>query len=152
MIKINMFSCYSCFIMSTKIFQYSYPQTCQLNSEQVDIWILPLMHKNQHCLLKNILSKAEQMRAEKFYFTKHQRRFVTTHILLRLLLAKYINKQPQLLQFTYNQHGKPALINEEKLQFNISHSQETAVIAIGKTYELGIDIEFFSARNFHGVA
>ena len=37
------------------------------------------------------------------------------------------------------------------MQFNLSHSGELALLAIGQHHPLGIDLEFFSARPYEGI-
>ena len=37
------------------------------------------------------------------------------------------------------------------MEFNLSHSSELALLAVGHTHPLGIDLEFFSARPFQGI-
>lgn len=94
----------------------------------------------------------EWQRAQRFYFDHHRRRFIAAHAFLRLILARYVYKEAHLLQFTCNSHGKPTLIQGEGLQFNLSHSQEMALLAVGKDLPLGIDLEFFSSRPYLGIA
>lgn len=36
--------------------------------------------------------------------------------------------------------------------FNISHSRDYALLAIGQQHELGVDVEHFTQRPFHGIA
>lgn len=43
------------------------------------------------------------------------------------------------------------MINSQKLQFNISHTGEMAILAVGKTYPIGVDIERYSARPYEGI-
>jgi 4'-phosphopantetheinyl transferase len=71
--------------------------------------------------------------------------------MLRCILARYINLPPAELVFSYNQHGKPQLENDSSLQFNLSHSGDLALLAIGKEFPLGVDVEFFSARPYEGI-
>ena len=74
-----------------------------------------------------------------------QREFATTRAALRLLLSKYLPFATALdWQLLVNEYGKPELAPGQsriKLRFNVSHSQDKAVIAFGLTDELGVDIE-----------
>ena len=38
------------------------------------------------------------------------------------------------------------------MEFNLSHSQDLALLAIGQKFPLGIDLEFFSARPYQSIA
>ncbi len=48
--------------------------------------------------------------------------------------------------FKYNEYGKPYIANNlsEKLYFNTSHSEKTISVALSRSLELGIDIEYIS--------
>ena len=90
------------------------------------------------------------MRANRFHFARHQRRFTAARAGLRLILARYLQQSPTELTFTYNKHGKPELLNTS-LQFNLSHSGDSALLAVGNHFPLGIDLEFFSERPYEGI-
>ena len=94
--------------------------------------------------LKQTLSEDEQARAERFYFERDRRRFILRRGLLRLLLGDYLGVAANCVQFSYGHHGKPALtepFSEQKLQFNLSHSQGIALYAFALGRDLGVDVE-----------
>lgn len=122
---------------------------CVLKSDQIDIWLYPLHADNPEAKLR--LSPEEQHRAARFYFPRHQRRFTNAHSMLRSILARYLTEQPLNLNFTAGKYGKPELLNAPFLQFNLSHSGDMAILAVGKDYPLGIDLERFSARPYYGI-
>lgn len=122
---------------------------CTLKNTQIDIWQYPL-----HTIFTDavtLLSEDERTRANRFYFARHQRCFTVARAMLRVILGRYLKIPPHELLFTYNQHGKPALLNDPSLQFNLSHSGEYALLAVGKDRPVGIDLEFFSARPYEGI-
>lgn len=121
-----------------------------LKSNRVDLWVYSLNNNNPEAISQ--LSPDEQLRASRFYFSHHQRRFANAHHMLRLILGRYINEHPLSLDFATGQHGKPELVNAPFLQFNLSHSGETAVLAVSRDYPLGVDIEYFSSRPYDGIA
>lgn len=53
--------------------------------------------------------------------------------------------------FITGPQGKPALTNDLELQFNLSHSGDSALLAVGQHYPLGIDLEYFSDRPYIGI-
>lgn len=55
----------------------------------------------------------------------------------RLVLRQHLGSDPVLLR---HEHGKPYLA-DRRLSFNLSHSGELAVLAVGPA-ELGVDVEF----------
>ncbi|KTC88612.1 4'-phosphopantetheinyl transferase superfamily protein [Fluoribacter dumoffii] len=125
-------------------------QNCILNEARIDLWQFSLAHELKNAY--DLLNSEEQARAERFYFSKHKRRFSTARATLRIILSNYLNTPPEQLEFTYNAHGKPEVINAAKLQFNISHTGDLALLAVGKGFPLGVDIEKFSARPYAGIA
>ncbi len=122
---------------------------CVLKSDRIDIWRYPLHEDNPEAKLQ--LSPDEQHRAARFHFPRHQRRFTNAHRMLRLILARYLNEHPLNLNFSTGQYGKPELVNAPFLQFNLSHSGDMAILAVGKDYPLGVDLEHFSARPYYGI-
>lgn len=119
-----------------------------IQDQRVDIWQFPLDTAFDEA--RSLLDDAELERANRYHFARHQRRFAIARATLRLILARYLQIPPKELHFSYNQHGKPQLLNSS-LQFNLSHSGDLALLAIGKDYPLGIDLEFFSARPYEGI-
>lgn len=59
----------------------------------------------------------------------------------RFLLAHYLNVEPKSLVFISGEYGKPKLLNDPPLFFNISHTDSYFAILISKEGEVGIDIE-----------
>jgi 4'-phosphopantetheinyl transferase len=85
-----------------------------------------------------LLSHDEIARAARFRFETHRNAFIACRSILREILAGYLRSDPRSIEFTYNQYGKPLLPN---LFFNLSHSADTAVLAVSRSREVGIDIE-----------
>lgn len=98
-----------------------------------------------------LLSHEEQTRAKRFHFEHHQHQFARARILLRIVLARYLDASAESLVFDYAEHGKPFLAKHPELQFNLSHSGNRALLAVGKTHPLGVDIERFSDRPYEGI-
>ncbi|MEJ8813621.1 4'-phosphopantetheinyl transferase superfamily protein [Variovorax ureilyticus] len=88
------------------------------------------------------LSRDERERAARFVFARDRERFVAAHVALRQVLAAYSGVTASLLQFLPGKAGKPALARPAGLQFNLSHSQSVALIAIADgNAEVGVDVE-----------
>ena len=63
----------------------------------------------------------------------------------RICLSEYTGLAMGDWQFTYNAYGKPQPregLGVQTPYFNLSHSHGRAVLAVGRTPELGVDIEF----------
>lgn len=88
------------------------------------------------------LGHDEQRRAERFVFDRDRRRYVAAHTALRVILGRFLGGNPADLQFAYGPRGKPRLVNAPiDARFNLSHSEDRALIAFAIGREVGVDIE-----------
>jgi 4'-phosphopantetheinyl transferase len=125
-------------------------QHCVLNASRIDVWQFALDQEIANA--SQLLHADEQARADRFYFARDKRRFTTARAVLRIVLSRYLMVAPERLEFTFNNHGKPSVNNTQKLHFNLSHSGERALLAVGQYHPVGIDIEQFSLRPYEGIA
>lgn len=105
--------------------------------------------------LRPLLSTDELTRADRFYFEKDRHRFIVARGVLRILLGRYLTIPPEQLRFSYNQYGKPSLdlpLRTPILQFNISHSQDFALLAFTYDRFVGVDIEYMRAIEYEQLA
>lgn len=123
---------------------------CHLQSNRIDIWEFSL--DKIPTWANSLLNENELARANRFYFDRHRRRFTVARAMLRLILGRYLQYDASQLIFKYNQYGKPQINHSQNVEFNLSHSQDLALLAIGQQFPLGIDLEFFSARPYDGIA
>jgi 4'-phosphopantetheinyl transferase len=121
-----------------------------LHPQRIDIWQYPLSTLWPEA--ESRLDEAELQRAKRFHFARHQRRFTIARAGLRLILSRYLMQNPQDIEFLVNPYGKPYVEHASQIQFNLSHSQDLAILAIGQQHPVGIDIEFFSSRPFAGMS
>ncbi len=91
--------------------------------------------------LGGFLADDERQRAARFHFDRHRRRFIVSQGMLRVVLARYLDRRPGEILFEYGPKGKPSLADDPVLHFNVSHSHERSVIAVSSTGALGVDIE-----------
>ncbi|HHW67016.1 MAG TPA: 4'-phosphopantetheinyl transferase superfamily protein [Epulopiscium sp.] len=68
-------------------------------------------------------------------------------ILVRYLIGAKLNKKNKELRFNNNYFGKPFLCDYSCIHFNLSHSREWIVCALGPV-PVGIDIEFIRPIDF----
>ena len=117
-----------------------------LADNEVHIWVSFLnLHQAKLKHLYPLLSDVEKERSERFKFFKHRKLFIASHGFLHSVLAYYIDTPAGDIQFTQGDNGKPFLIesqNQNNIQFNMSHSNNMAILAICKNHQLGIDIEY----------
>jgi 4'-phosphopantetheinyl transferase len=100
------------------------------------------------------LSPEEKKRMGKYKFEKDRKTYAAGRSALRLILSRFLKEKPRDLKFTYNNYGKPKIEthSETKICFNISHSGEFALIAVGFDAEIGIDIEFAGELDYLALA
>jgi 4'-phosphopantetheinyl transferase len=117
-----------------------------LTARDVHVWRIPLevsAASLEESLL--LLDEAEKERARRFYFERDRRRYIVAHGALRMLLGAYLHMDARTLRFATNEYGKPNLSGEQqsdRLQFNLSHSHELALLAITRQREIGVDVEY----------
>ncbi|MCA8962447.1 MAG: 4'-phosphopantetheinyl transferase superfamily protein, partial [Planctomycetes bacterium] len=68
------------------------------------------------------------------------RRFIAGRALLRGGLALYLALAPWDVELDYGEQGKPRLREGRGLEFNLSHSGDIAMLAVGAR-RLGVDVE-----------
>ena len=95
-----------------------------------------------------VLSDEEQGRARRFYREVHGRRYTVAHGALRVILSGYLGDAPESLAFSTGEHGKPSLIPVRdvvhQIEFNLSHSDDMALVAVALGAPVGVDIERWS--------
>jgi 4'-phosphopantetheinyl transferase len=107
------------------------------------VWRFPTDRSNDEVdQLHALLSEGERRRAARFRFDDDCSRFIARRGLLRVVLARYLESDPADVAFELNAFGKPTLTNgDSRLQFNASHSDGVALVAVTVDRAVGIDIE-----------
>ncbi|MDX2496028.1 MAG: 4'-phosphopantetheinyl transferase superfamily protein [Desulfuromusa sp.] len=128
---------------------------------EITLWRTPPQELNNHvgevqlwrfhldCLeheinsLKNLLSTDETIRADRLLDLQKKQQFIVARGRLRQILGRYQRTAPDKIKFQYNKYGKPSLPESHcsTLSFNLSHSENLAVLAITKEADIGVDIE-----------
>jgi 4'-phosphopantetheinyl transferase len=88
------------------------------------------------------LSQPERDRAARFYSAAHRACYINAHVALRAILASYLDLAPGQLEFETNAYGKPRLLNDPRLEFNLAHSRSLALIAVTRSHPIGVDVEY----------
>ena len=112
-------------------------------TDHIDIWKVCLDKAKRGCDA-SVLSPDEIARANRFHFDKDRTHFTRCRAALRFVLAGYVAIPSTEIRFEYLSGGKPQLIadqNPRRMQFNVSHSGNMALIAIGSGHRVGVDIE-----------
>ena len=117
------------------------PGMLDLQPHQVDVWRVSLdLPTDSVKSIETSLSADESQRAARFHFAGDRDRFIAAHGSLRDILARYLHCEPSQLNFSVNPYGKPAL-QDHKLEFNLSHSADFAMVVVAGAGKVGVDIE-----------
>src|SRR4051794_34647934 len=93
------------------------------------------------------LSEEERARGLRFVRPRDRRRFIICRGTLRMLLARLLALPPDRVAFLAGPGGKPELAPIRELadrrlpRFNVTHSDDLALIAVCPDRELGVDLE-----------
>jgi 4'-phosphopantetheinyl transferase len=90
------------------------------------------------------LSADERERAARYRFPHLTRRFVASRAATRAILARCLGLPAAAIRFAYDDGGKPRLADPafaQSVAFNVSHSDDLALVAVTAGRSVGIDIE-----------
>jgi len=123
----------------------------QLETGQVDVWLFHLnISQPRINQFYPLLSAQEKERSERLVNYIHRKRMIAAHGFMRTVLSLYLQRPAESLEFVRAEQGKPSLklqAHEPEVQFNLSHSHNLAIVALGHTQALGIDIEYVNPRH-----
>jgi len=118
----------------------------RLDHARVHVWAFSLeaaMPVAEQC--RQYLSPAERQRADRFVFPRDRLHHTVAHGILRHLLGAYCDAPPESLEFDVSAAGKPSLRARggpaDALHFNLTHSDDRAVLGVSDGRELGVDLE-----------
>lgn len=122
------------------------PEKLLLGHDRIHVWRAALDQPPSTIeAFLQTLADDERTRAGKFRFQRDREHFIVARGVLRALLGRYLDQQPEQLRFSYSPYGKPALADDSStggLRFNISHASGLALFAFTRSREIGLDIEY----------
>lgn len=121
------------------------PQRLGLPADEIHVWRTDVAIASSRLqTFFATMSSTETTRAERCYFNGDHDRFVTSRGILRDILHRYLNLEPQDVCIQCNEYGKLRLgtdLAPHSIRFNVSHADNLSVYAITRDQEIGIDIE-----------
>lgn len=91
------------------------------------------------------LSPLDRGRVDKFAVAVARRQFIAGRALLYRLLARYLGGHfPMPLELGRGPYGKPMLVAPQlapPLEFNLAHSRDAVMLAVGRGVTVGVDVE-----------
>ncbi len=114
----------------------------EFTQDGIHVWYADLDSLHDK-LPQEILSTEELTRAKLYRFRRDARHFIARRCLLRCLLSAYLDISPDGIVFQAARQGKPFLANPgiDGLTFSVSHSSASALFAISRGSEVGVDLE-----------
>jgi 4'-phosphopantetheinyl transferase len=123
------------------------PVECELliGDQESHVWRLSLTSSPSNVRrMAELLDPTECSRAGRFRFEKDRRQYILTRGVLRMLLGRYLRRDPSGLNISYSSRGKPFIAgseNRDDLRFSVSHAGDLALLAFSRGRETGVDIE-----------
>ena len=87
------------------------------------------------------LPAPERERAASFLREEPGRRWLAARWALRRVLEGYLEEPAASIELELGDNGKPRLPNGAGIEFNLSHSNGLALIAVAEGREVGVDVE-----------
>lgn len=116
-----------------------------LPTDEVHLWLADLDTLGwDPGRFRELLSEDEVQRASRYHNRDDWRHFILRRGLLRSILGRYLGVPPAEVRFIYSQYGKPGLDGIHRaswLNFNLSHSADLALFALGRGRRVGVDVE-----------
>ncbi len=96
--------------------------------------------------LNSPLNAEERERAARFVFERHRRWYTAARTALRGVLGAYLGVEAAAVPIVAEPHQRPTLVRSARfratpLDFNLSHSDGLALIAVSRRAPLGVDVE-----------
>lgn len=92
----------------------------------------------------DVLSGDERVHAGHFRFDEDRRRWVTSRVLLRLVLGRYLATDPSRVELATVARGRPVVRRPDQsdwLSFSQARSGEFCVVAVARGTRVGVDVE-----------
>jgi 4'-phosphopantetheinyl transferase len=126
------------------------PTSPVLGNDEVHVWRAFLdLAPERVAALRETLAADERARAERFRFPVDRARSIVARGLLRAIIARYLEGEPEAIVFQYGPAGKPSLscdATRADLRFNVSHADGVALYAFARNHDVGVDIERIRAE------
>ena len=124
----------------------------QILPREIHIWSASLdISRERVEYYERCLDGREIRRASRYSIELSRKRFICARGILKELLGKYADTDPEAISFSLGPLGKPYLPAEfsPDLQFNSTDTKDEALFAVCRSAEIGIDIELESRKVRH---
>ena len=90
---------------------------------------------------QELMTKEELAKAERFHFEKDRHQHIITRALVRTTLSHYADINPADWRFSKNKYGRPEILGNSPLRFNLSHTDGLIACAVVIKQDIGVDVE-----------
>lgn len=109
-------------------------------SEPVEIW--EISFDEAGAVDWQLLDPRETAAADAFIHAEDRYRYGVIHTALRLRLSELLGIAAEAVPIVVGAHGRPFVAGRAaEIDFNLSHSRRTGLIAISKAGTVGVDVE-----------
>jgi 4'-phosphopantetheinyl transferase len=102
--------------------------------------VIPDLTRDQYAVLLSLVSSEKQKRLNKFCFFRDRQNALLGDVLARVEICRITGLSNSQLEFSINPYGKPFLVNNSQVHYNISHAGQYVACVIGNV-PVGIDID-----------
>jgi 4'-phosphopantetheinyl transferase len=115
----------------------------QLDETEAHVWYLFPDALSDDALhqARLLMNEEERARHDRFVFPEGRREFAFTRALARTTLSRYADVAPKDWRFSFGPHGRPEIASSTDLYFNLSNTKGLITCIVGRTPEVGIDVE-----------
>jgi len=93
----------------------------------------------------SLLTAPECERLERCRSPIARAQFVIGRVMIRRVLAQYLGVEPEQVRIGLSEHGRPFVQDAPTIDFNLTHSSRSVLLAVGFCVRVGLDIEGMSA-------
>jgi len=112
-----------------------------MSSLFVDVWHGDLLlNQSEEHYYWSLLNDQEKQKADTYTRPELQKKYVKTRGVLRKILASYLDIESEYIDIKTGDYGKPYLA-KGSVNFNLSHTGNKFVLAVGNVGDMGIDLE-----------
>jgi 4'-phosphopantetheinyl transferase len=107
----------------------------------VKLWTARPEETAQLPSLVGLLTDDERAAQKRLLRPCHQHEYFVTRVLARVAIGEHLAAAPASLRFRRTEHGRPELLGETRLHFNLSNTAGLVVCLVSQTSEVGVDVE-----------
>jgi 4'-phosphopantetheinyl transferase len=108
---------------------------------EISLWWISLSPTVESGSLATELSDAEHERMQRFATDVLRHRYLIGRIALRRLLGRALGVESAAVPIERGPRGRPQLKGIRDIDFNVSHTNDAALIAIARHVKVGVDVE-----------